>query len=67
MSGLECVLAGNVTDENRWTMESDAKAMMTRLGIDDFEQPAGQLFRRAEKASGFDFRIAFTCGHPAVG
>ncbi len=43
MSGLECVLAGNVTDENRWTMESDAKAMMTRLGIDDFEQPAGQL------------------------
>ena len=43
MSGLECVLAGNVTDENRWTMESDAKAMMTRLGINDFEQPAGQL------------------------
>ena len=43
MSALECVLAGNVTDENRWTMESDAKAMMTRLGINDFEQPAGQL------------------------
>lgn len=43
MSSLECVLAGNVTDENRWTLESDAKAMMTRLGIKDFEQPAGQL------------------------
>ena len=43
MSALECVLVGNVTDENRWTMESDAKAMMTRLGINDFEQPAGQL------------------------
>lgn len=43
MSSLECVLAGNVTEENRWTIESDAKAMMTRLGIKDFAQPAGQL------------------------
>lgn len=43
MSGLECVLAGNESEENRWTIESDAKAMMTRLGIKDFEQPAGQL------------------------
>ena len=43
MSSLECVLAGNVTEENRWTIESDAKAMMTRLGIRDFGQPAGQL------------------------
>lgn len=43
MSSLECVLAGNVSEENRWTIESDAKAMMTRLGICDFDQPAGQL------------------------
>ena len=43
MSSLECVLAGNVSEENRWTIESDAKAMMTRLGIRDFVQPAGQL------------------------
>lgn len=42
-SSLECVLEGNVTDENRWSIESDAKAMMTRLGIKDFMQPAGQL------------------------
>lgn len=42
-SSLECVLEGNVTDENRWSVESDAKAMMTRLGIKDFMQPAGQL------------------------
>ena len=42
-SSLECVLEGNVTDENRWTIESEAKAMMTRLGIKDFEQPAGEL------------------------
>ena len=42
-SSLECVLEGNVTEENRWSIESDAKAMMTRLGIKDYSQPAGQL------------------------
>ena len=42
-SSLECVLEDNVTDENQWSIESEAKAMMTRLGIKDFEQPAGQL------------------------
>ena len=42
-SSLEYVLEGNVTDENRWSIESEAKAMMTRLGIKDFMQPAGQL------------------------
>ena len=40
---LDCVLEGNVTEENRWSIESEAKAMMTRLGIQDFMQPAGQL------------------------
>lgn len=40
---LECVLEGRESEEDRWTIESDAKAMMTRLGIQDFEQPAGQL------------------------
>lgn len=40
---LACVLEGNVTEENRWQAESDAKAMMNRLGIKDFMQPAGQL------------------------
>lgn len=42
-SSLDCVLEGNVTEENRWSVESEAKAMMTRLGIQDFHQPAGQL------------------------
>ena len=42
-SSLACVLEGNVTEENQWTIESDAKSMMTRLGITDFDQPAGQL------------------------
>ena len=42
-SSLECVLEKNVTEENRWSIEADAKAMMTRLGILDFGQPAGEL------------------------
>ena len=42
-SSLDCVLEGNVTEENRWSIEGEAKAMMTRLGIKDFMQPAGQL------------------------
>lgn len=42
-SSLECVLEGNVTEENRWSIESEAKAMMMRLGVEDFSQPAGQL------------------------
>jgi len=42
-NSLDCVLEGNVTEENRWSIESEAKAMMTRLGIRDYLQPAGQL------------------------
>lgn len=42
-SSLDCVLEGNITEENRWSIESEAKAMMTRLGITDYMQPAGQL------------------------
>lgn len=42
-SSLECVLEGNITEENQWSIESDAKAMMTKLGITDVEQPTGQL------------------------
>ena len=38
-SSLDCVLEGNVTEENRWSIESEAKAMMTRLGIRDYLQP----------------------------
>jgi len=40
---LEAVLSGNRTKENEWTIEADAKAMLTRLGVTDFAQPCGQL------------------------
>lgn len=58
-SSLECVLEGNVTDENRWSVESDAKAMMTRLGIKDFMQPAGQLSGGQRKRLAADIRTSF--------
>ncbi len=43
MTVLEAVLLGNTTKENQWTIEADAKAMLTRLGVYDFEKPCGQL------------------------
>lgn len=62
-SSLECVLEGNVTDENRWSIESEAKAMMTRLGIKDFMQPAGTVIRRAKKTDLHSFGTAFPGRH----
>ncbi len=40
---LEAVLRDNVDVNNPGTIEADAKAMLTRLGVTDFEQPCGQL------------------------
>lgn len=43
MTVLEAVLSGNVTKENEWSIETDAKSMLTKLGVADFSQPCGQL------------------------
>ncbi len=40
---LQAVIRDNKTEENQWTIESDAKAMMTKLGIYDFEEKCGHL------------------------
>lgn len=40
---LQAVIKENRTEENRWTIESDAKSMMTRLGITDFDEQCGHL------------------------
>ena len=40
---LQSVTKRFITNENKWDIESQAKNMMTRLGITDFEQPTGQL------------------------
>lgn len=43
MTVLDAVVAGNTTKENEWTIEADAKSMLTKLGVTDFLQPCGQL------------------------
>ena len=43
MSVLDAVLFNNKNKENEWTIEADAKAMLTRLGVTDFDEPCGHL------------------------
>ncbi|MFI3214271.1 MAG: ABC-F family ATP-binding cassette domain-containing protein [Eubacteriales bacterium] len=40
---LESVLKDNVTKDNQWDIESNAKAMLMKVGVTDFAQPTGQL------------------------
>ena len=40
---LEAVLKDNRTAENESYIEADAKAMLTRLGVDNWDQPCGEL------------------------
>lgn len=40
---LEAVLRDNKNIENEMIIEADAKSMLTKLGVTDFEQPCGQL------------------------
>lgn len=40
---LEAVLRGNRVEENAGTIEADAKSMLTKLGVTEFDQPCGQL------------------------
>ncbi len=39
----DTVVRGHATEENHWTVESEAKTMMTKLGITDFEETCGHL------------------------
>lgn len=40
---IDAVIRGKVTEENRWTIESEARTMMTKLSIFDFEERCGHL------------------------
>ena len=40
---LEAVLIGNKTKQNEWTAESEAKSMLNKLKITDFDQKVGEL------------------------
>lgn len=38
MTALEAVMEGNLTHDNEWSLESDAKVMLQKLGIRDYGQ-----------------------------
>ena len=40
---LECVMRGNVTKENQWSVESEAKTMLTKLEMTDYDKKVGEL------------------------
>lgn len=40
---LDAVVKYNKTEENQWTIESDARSMMSKLGITDFSELCGHL------------------------
>lgn len=40
---LESVVRENKTKENEWSIEADAKAMLTRLGINNFDEKCANL------------------------
>ena len=42
-SVLECVMRGNVTKENQWSVESEAKTMLTKLEMTDYGKKVGEL------------------------
>ena len=52
---LSCVMKGNSTPHNKWTLESEAKTMLTRLGIYEFgteiEKLSGGQKKRVALAS----------------
>ena len=40
---LEAVMEGNRTHDNEWSLESDAKAMLQKLGINEYGQKVGTM------------------------
>lgn len=43
MTALQCVMENNRDHTNEWTLESDAKAMLQKLGLPDYDAKAGTL------------------------
>lgn len=43
MTVLEAVMEGNLTHDNEWSLESDAKTMLQKLGLSDYGQKVGTM------------------------
>ncbi len=42
-TALECVMKDNLTHDNEWSLESEAKSMLQKLGITDYDQKNGTM------------------------
>lgn len=42
-TALACVMKNNLTHDNEWSLESEAKSMLQKLGITDYEQRTDKL------------------------
>lgn len=42
-TALECVMKNNLTHDNEWSLESEAKSMLQKLGITDYSQKVDNL------------------------
>lgn len=42
-TALECVMKNNLTHDNEWSLESEAKSMLQKLGITDYEQKVDNM------------------------
>ena len=42
-TALECVMKNNLTHDNEWSLESEAKSMLQKLGITDYSQKVENL------------------------
>ncbi len=42
-TALECVMKDNLTHDNEWSLESEAKSMLQKLGITDYDQKNGSM------------------------
>ncbi|MCI7790897.1 MAG: ABC-F family ATP-binding cassette domain-containing protein [Lachnospiraceae bacterium] len=42
-TALECVMKNNLTHDNEWSLESEAKTMLQKLGITDYSQKVDNL------------------------
>lgn len=40
---MDKIITTDMDETHRWSLESEAKALMLKLGINDFEQPCGEL------------------------
>ena len=55
------ILSEQMDKENAWSLESEAKTILTKLGITQFQQQASQLSGGQKKKSSISKSINFSC------